>query len=59
MSALVLFQRAEMAYAGGNVHAAMDGYVKAVRKLLKDEDVTQIMPVAFDLMPVRHIDSQS
>jgi len=53
MSATTLFQRAELAYFNKDVRGALDGYVAAVLKVVKNEDVTQPLPFAISMLPVR------
>jgi hypothetical protein len=44
MSGLTLFQSAEQFYHQGNVNKAFEYYQKSIKKILKDENVTQILP---------------
>jgi hypothetical protein len=43
-SGLALFQRAEIFYAEGKVQEAFNFYQKSVKKILKDENITAILP---------------
>ncbi|KAF8068827.1 hypothetical protein FPV67DRAFT_1489871 [Lyophyllum atratum] len=44
MSGLALFQRAETFYHQGDIQSAFDYYQKAIKKILKDENVTAKIP---------------
>ncbi|KAG6817119.1 hypothetical protein H0H87_012640 [Tephrocybe sp. NHM501043] len=41
---LALFQQAEVAYSRGNILAAFEGYQKCIKKILKDENPTALVP---------------
>jgi hypothetical protein len=44
MSGLTLFQSAEQFYQDGKPNDAFEGYQKSIKKILKDENVTAILP---------------
>lgn len=44
MSGLVLFQRAELCYARSQVNEAFELYQRAIKKILKDENLTAKLP---------------
>ncbi|KAF9030350.1 hypothetical protein BDZ89DRAFT_1112247 [Hymenopellis radicata] len=50
-SGLELFRKAEMFYYGGRVDDTFDYYQRAIRKIIKDENITASLPAAMVLSP--------